>query len=75
MTIIGRGGGRLEALFRAGLAKALQVVFHSMGRSCFFALLHSLPTATTLPLVVLPPRETGTMWSMVSSRGGNMRPQ
>ena len=30
-----------------------------MGRSCFFALLHSLQHGTTLPLVVLPPRETG----------------
>lgn len=34
---------------------------HSMGRSCFFLLLHSLQAGTTFPLVVLPPLEMGTI--------------
>ena len=34
---------------------------HSMGRRYFFLLLHSLQTAATLFLVVLPPRIMGTM--------------
>ena len=34
---------------------------HSMGRSCFLALLHVLQQGTTLPRVLLPPRDIGTM--------------
>jgi hypothetical protein len=48
---------------------------HSMGRSCFFALLHSLQAAATLFLMLLPPRAMGTIWSMVSSFGRVDRPQ
>jgi len=40
-----------------------------MGSNCFFRVLQSLQQGTTLPLVVFPPREMGTMWSMVSSPG------
>ena len=36
MTIISRGGGRLEALFRVGLAKALKVVFPLHGQELLF---------------------------------------
>ena len=38
---------------------------HSIGRECFFLLLHSLQAGTTLPLVDLPPRIIGIKWSMV----------
>ena len=36
MTIIGRGGGRLGGLFRAGLAKALKVVLPLHGQELLF---------------------------------------
>ena len=48
---------------------------HSMGRSCFLAVLHVLQHGTTFPLVLFPPREIGTIWSMVSCLEGVARPQ
>jgi hypothetical protein len=38
-----------------------------MGSSCFFLLLQSLQAGTVLPLVLFPPREIGTMWSIVNA--------
>jgi DNA-3-methyladenine glycosylase I len=48
---------------------------HSIGSRYFFLLLHSLQAVTRLPRVVLPPRMTGTRWSMVSSAGGKAHSQ
>lgn len=42
---------------------------HSRGRSFRFFVLQSLHAGTTLPLVLLPPRDRGTTWSMVNSEG------
>ena len=44
---------------------------HSIGKSVFFLVLHSLQETTRLSLVLLPPRDNGTTWSMVSSFGLN----
>ena len=38
-------------------------------------LLHVLQQGTTFPRLLFPPREIGTMWSMVSSLGGVELPQ
>ena len=59
----GHARGRAEwAGMAAGAFKDhdLRYFSHSIGRSCFLAVLHSLQAATTLPLPVLPPREMGT---------------
>ena len=47
----------------------------SAGVISFLRLLHSLHAATTLPLTLRPPRETGTTWSIVSALGGTLFPQ
>src|SRR4029077_5841013 len=44
------------------------IISCSAGVISFLRVLQSLHEATTFPLTLLPPRATGTTWSMVSSR-------
>lgn len=68
-------GSRLGGRASAGAQQDPRYWSHSMGSRYFFRLLQSLHAGTVLPRTDLPPRMSGTIWSMVSSAGGNFRPQ
>ena len=62
--------------------RVLQGYLLSWSRSCcssssagvqyFFVALHAAQQGTTLPFVLRPPRDSGTIWSMVSASGAKV---